>query len=433
MMKKTILIGLLFLFILPLNAQKREAKKYLTQNKELQHTHIGISIYDPAKDKVIFQHNGSRYFTVASNNKLYTLYAAKRYLTDSTTGIQYQRQNDTLYIRGTGDPSFLHPDFKDQPVYDFLVKEQLPIAVVETKNENGRFGPAWAWDYYNAGWQPERSAFPIYGNVIQFYTGAGTLQSTPDYFAQPEHLEKEDKNPPYRASFYVQRKERANRFTYRIKDFTSSRKQAVPFIPSDELIARLLQDTLKKPVTTSAVELADQNWKNVRNVPLDSLLTPMMHRSDNFFAEQTQYMVSMALFNEINSVRLIDHLKQYDFKFPDHPVLLDGSGLSFGDLSSPDDLITVLKLLYAQVDHQELFDILPTGDTGTLEGLYKDLSGKLFAKTGTLNKAVALSGYLLTKKNKLLFFSTVINGLTESSNLGRKQTEKFIQAVYEKN
>src|SRR5699024_1748749 len=220
---------------------------------------------------------------------------------------------------------------------------------------------------------------------------------------------KEDKEPPYKSGLYVQRDEKSNSFKYRIRDHSSSRKQSVPFIPSEKLVAQLLQDTLKKPVTTSSVELADQNWKSMGNVPLDSLLTPMMHHSDNFMAEQTQYMVSKALFNEINSVRLIDHLKKYDFKFSDKPVLKDGSGLSFADMSSPNDLITVLQLLYAQVDHQKLYDILPTGDTGTLKGLYKNLNGKLFAKTGTLNKAVALSGFLHTKKGRTLFFSVVIN------------------------
>lgn len=431
-MKTTFFSTLFLLCFFSLQAQKREAKKYLTQNEELKHTHIGISIYDPAKDKVLYAHNTERYFTVASNNKLYTLYAAKRYLTDSTTGIQYQRVNDTLYIRGTGDPTLLHPDFDDQPVYGFLKAEKLPIAIVPTKNKNGRFGPEWAWDYYNAGWQPERSSFPIYGNIIRFYNEKGILKSIPSYFSAFTMLKKEGKEPPDDSKLYVQRNEKSNYFNYRIRDRTSSHKQSIPFIPSDTLIARLLQDTLKKPVTTSSAKLADQDWKNIGNVPLDSLLTPMMHHSDNFMAEQTQYMVSMALFNEINSVQLIDHLKKYDFKFSDKPVLKDGSGLSFADMSSPNDLITILKLLYAQVDHEKLYDILPTGNTGTLEGLYKNLNGKLFAKTGTLNKAVALSGYLHTQKGRTLFISVVINGLTESYNVGRKQTEKFIEAVYKK-
>lgn len=431
-MKHPFLLLLSLFMIFPLFAQKKEAKKHLIKNEKLKHTHIGISIYDPVKNKTLYAHNAERYFTVASNNKLYTLYAAKRYLTDSTTGIQYQRQNDTLYIRGTGDPTIMHPDFENQQVYEFLKNETLPIAVIETKNENGRFGPEWAWDYYNAGWQPERSSFPLYGNVIRFYTQDRKLTSVPPSFSTPEYLTKEEKEPPYRAPFYILRDERSNHFRYRIKDFMSTRKQEVPFIPSDQLIARLLQDTLKKPVTISSAILDSQSWRNQRNVPLDSMLTKMMHRSDNFMAEQTQYMVSMELYNEINSDRLIDHLKKFDFKFPDTPVLRDGSGLSFASMSSPNDLITVLKLLDAQVPSEELYPILPTGDTGTLEGLYKDLSGQIFAKTGTLNKAVGLSGYLLTKKNKTLFFSVVINGLTESYDLGRKQTEKFIKAIHDK-
>ena len=49
--------------------------------------------------------------------------------------------------------------------------------------------------------------------------------------------------------------------------------------------------------------------------------------------------------------------------------------------------------------------ILPTGGTGTLANYYKADSSYIYAKTGTLSGVVAISGYLYTKKNKLLIFS----------------------------
>lgn len=414
---------------LPAHAQKRQAKKHLVNNEKLKHQHIGISIYDPAKDRTLYEHNAARYFTVASNNKLYTLYSGQHFLKDSTSGIQYQVQNDTLYIRGTGDPTFLHPDFEEQPVFDFLKSSTLPLALVETPNKNEPFAPEWAWDYYNAGWQPERSAFPIYGNNVTFAVKNGTLHSVPAYFETDDKLVP-DADMQVRRGFYVQRDHTANLFRYQIKDPDASWKQSVPYVISNEVTAALLQDTLHKPVVFSKARLADQNWRQKKNVPLDSLLKIMMHRSDNFFAEQTQAMASMTVFNEINTRKMLDHLVKNHFKFSDTPVLKDGSGLSFADLSSPNDLITVLKLLKAEMDEDRLYEILATGNTGTLEGLYKDLKGRIHAKTGTLNKAVGLSGFLITKKNRLLYFSVVINGLTESYDTGRKQTEKFLEEVY---
>ena len=74
-------------------------------------------------------------------------------------------------------------------------------------------------------------------------------------------------------------------------------------------------------------------------------------------------------------------------------------------------------------------NILPTGGTGTISHYYLSDSGYIFVKTGTLNGVVALSGFLYTKKNKLLIFSVLINNHRSSANDIRKRIEKFIQQI----
>jgi D-alanyl-D-alanine carboxypeptidase/D-alanyl-D-alanine-endopeptidase (penicillin-binding protein 4) len=77
--------------------------------------------------------------------------------------------------------------------------------------------------------------------------------------------------------------------------------------------------------------------------------------------------------------------------------------------------------------------ILATGGTGTIRSYYKADSGFIYAKTGTLSGVVALSGYLYTKKNKLLIFSVLVNNHRTSSTNIRKAVEKFIEEVRNKN
>ncbi len=55
----------------------------------------------------------------------------------------------------------------------------------------------------------------------------------------------------------------------------------------------------------------------------------MMHRSDNFFAEQCLQMVSYELFKEFNEQKVTDTMLKTVLKdLPQSPAWADGSGLS---------------------------------------------------------------------------------------------------------
>jgi D-alanyl-D-alanine carboxypeptidase/D-alanyl-D-alanine-endopeptidase (penicillin-binding protein 4) len=74
-------------------------------------------------------------------------------------------------------------------------------------------------------------------------------------------------------------------------------------------------------------------------------------------------------------------------------------------------------------------NILPTGGEGTISNYYKTEAGFIFAKTGTLSNNCALSGYLVTKKNKVLIFSVLANNYQTSSTPVRRAVEKFLENI----
>ena len=65
----------------------RSAKADVLDTKALQTAHVGISIFDPAANKYLYNYQGDKYFVPASNTKLPTCYAAMKYLGDSLVGL----------------------------------------------------------------------------------------------------------------------------------------------------------------------------------------------------------------------------------------------------------------------------------------------------------------------------------------------------------
>jgi D-alanyl-D-alanine carboxypeptidase/D-alanyl-D-alanine-endopeptidase (penicillin-binding protein 4) len=111
---------------------------------------------------------------------------------------------------------------------------------------------------------------------------------------------------------------------------------------------------------------------------------------------------------------------------------LDGSGLSRYGLVSPKDFVWLLDKLQQEFGFERLKVILPGANEGTLANLYKGYEGRIFAKTGTLSNHVALSGYILTKKNKQLLFSVLVGNHQTSASIIRRQVEKFLTGIIDK-
>ncbi len=114
-------------------------------------------------------------------------------------------------------------------------------------------------------------------------------------------------------------------------------------------------------------------------------------------------------------------------------VFFDGSGLSPQDLITPRAATTLLAYAARQPWGQSFRETLPiAGVDGTLSGRFAQSSvkGKLFAKTGTLSEANALSGYLTTRAGKTVILSILCDGHDPSSDATRKAADKIVEAIY---
>ena len=430
-----------WIFVLPLlfvscstpKQISRLAKNEILTSEAFTSAHIGISIYEPATQKYWYNFQGDKYFVPASNTKLPTCYAAMKYLGDSVVGLQHHRSADTLFISAWGDPTFLHPDFTDQRIYEFL-KTTGDIIILNTSSwREKRWGIGWAWDDYNEDYMAERSAFPIYGNLVRFTNKLKNIQVSPPYFSTK--IIRDSIQKPDAVLTPVHREIASNAFYITAPDSLPGVFEMPFYTGEDSTILNLLKDTLHKQVYQNySRDDKRTSYKNAYSEPTDSLLKIMMHRSDNFFAEQSLLMVSRQLLDVMNDEKIIDTLLKTDFKdLPQRPVWVDGSGLSRYNLFTPKDFVGILKKMKDEFGIERMKHILPTGGAGTLTNYYKTGKGYIFAKTGTLSGVIALSGLLYTKKNKLLIFSVLVNNHHSDPPVIRRAIEKFIEALRNNN
>lgn len=408
----------------------RKAKADIIYSETFSSAHTGISIYEPATGKYWYDYQGNKYFVPASNTKIPTCYAALKHLGDSLVGLRYQLGEDAIYILPTGDPTFLHPDFKVHRVYDFLKNTGKKIILNTSNWQDERWGSGWSWNDYSESYMAERSVMPVYGNVVRISNTLKTLKVSPDFFFPGIIRDSSSDWNGYPSS--IKREITSNKFFIE-STLKKENEVETPFYTGDgKAIYNLLADTLHRQVYEGSAYYDRKNLKTLafHSQSTDSLFKITMHRSDNFFAEQALLMVSNEILDIMNDEKIIDTLLKTDFKdIPQKPRWVDGSGLSRYNLFTPRDFVWIFNRMENEFGLERVKNILPTGGSGTLSSYYKADSNYIFAKTGTLSGVVALSGFLYTKKNKLLIFSVLVNNHHGSATNIRRAVEKFLMGI----
>src|SRR5690606_8156377 len=90
----------------------------------------------------------------------------------------------------------------------------------------------------------------------------------------------------------------------------------------------------------------------------DSIIKPMMFRSDNLLAEQLMMAASSTLSDTLGIRRAIDYmLETHLADLVQKPSWVDGSGLSRLNLFTPNSIVQILGKLYRELPEERLFDL----------------------------------------------------------------------------
>jgi serine-type D-Ala-D-Ala carboxypeptidase/endopeptidase (penicillin-binding protein 4) len=112
----------------------------------------------------------------------------------------------------------------------------------------------------------------------------------------------------------------------------------------------------------------------------------------------------------------------------------DGSGLSARNLMSADFMAYFLSNQMKFLSYGDIPDIFSTaGVNGTVRNLLlkSPAKGKMWIKSGSMDKVLAYAGYCKTASGKLVAFSVMLNGSTAMTMRENKtELEKILDAIY---
>jgi D-alanyl-D-alanine carboxypeptidase/D-alanyl-D-alanine-endopeptidase (penicillin-binding protein 4) len=163
--------------------------------------------------------------------------------------------------------------------------------------------------------------------------------------------------------------------------------------------------------------------RSASRTPIFEMKSPTLREVLPFFEKPSQNQIGEILFKTLalektgvgradSAAKVVGRQALAWGAEPDGFVIHDGSGLSRHDYVTPRTLVHVLDGIRRQPDFNLFYDAMPiAGVDGTIRNRMKGTpaQGNLHGKTGTLDKARSLSGYVTTADGRVLLFSALCN------------------------
>ncbi len=151
----------------------------------------------------------------------------------------------------------------------------------------------------------------------------------------------------------------------------------------------------------------------VSSPPLSELLALMNVPSDDLFAEMLTKQLGARTHTGGTISAGARVIRGVMAGYGLHPGIVDGSGLSREDRSSPAQAVTLLAAVWRTAIGRALAASLPVvGENGTVQTIGRGTAaqGRCIAKTGTLNQVTNLAGYCRSRGGQTIAFAVFLDG-----------------------
>ncbi len=432
----------------------------------------GIQVVEASTGKTLYSKNADRLFLPASDLKILTSALALERLRPDyrfTTRVVREPSGDVVLV-GSGDPSLsgrTFPYSKDQrPGPPLQAIEQLADAIATHGVEridgdiigDDRLFP---WDPYPPSWTEDDtlrdygapvSALSLNDNTITVSLSPTTLTLSPPF--EYLTLDNRVRAAARAAESAVHARRVAHSRQWQLTGAIPSGRTAIEILPVDDpalFAASALYDALTRrgiaihgrPIARhralgepyTAVE--GEELASRISPPLADLLQVMDKVSENLHAELLLREVGRVTRGEGTTAAGLAEMTAYLTAAGAQPGdwrLEDGSGLARNTLVTPRLLTHILAREAQSPDSALWISLLPAGgEDGTLSRrLCCMSSGRgIRAKTGTLSRALALSGYADSTTHGQLAFSILVNDFQAPPSEVTEWIDKIATALLE--
>ena len=423
----------------------------------LPRAYVGVLIQDAQSGRILYQRNAAKFFSPASNMKLFTAAAALyhlgpnyRYLTSLS------KQDNDIYLTFSGSPSLTTDNLKQ--LIQYIQLNGIQAIKGNIILDHSRFKqPYYAAgvSYDDMGWfyEAPSNAIILNGNAEAYECLTAkelgsSIQLTPKKPNPILHLINEVKiaskeqakthcslhletrpNNTLRLYGCIAENKQPKLMQFAVPDPVAYAKQVIVKTLAEENIT-LLGDIREGMTPSSAVSLAV-----LQSPPLITLIAHMLQESDNLYADSITKTLGVVITGEGSYQQGIFAMKQILAKHTHLDVkqleFADGMGSRYNYVT-PKQLTQLLNEIYRNPTLYSLFSkALPLmGKSGTLKERMKKLENtKVLAKTGSMHDISSLSGYLMNDAKRTLIFTIISNnvsgGIQKAKNLEEKILLKF--------
>lgn len=410
-------------------ATLRAVADSIVADAKFRNAHWGMLIVDPATGDTLVSHNAGKLFMPASNQKLLTgatalaqLGADYRYTTrfGHTGTITGGVLDGALVVIGRGDPTFsdaMRGDWRN------AFREMADsVAAAGIQRVNGavlRGGNAFPDENYGFGWQIDDLKETYGAQIDELFVNEGFLPARRASACvgpcapapcQGDCVAAPDAPIADPATLFLR--------TFR-----------------DALVARGIQvDGTADPVRIVDPQTVQPVFA-LTSAPLRAILPVMEKPSQNQIAEilfKTLALEKSGIGSADSGRRIVERQLLAWGARPEGFAVRDGSGLSRHDYVSPETITRVLDAMRRHSDFKVFYDALPiAGVDGTIENRMKGTpaQGNVHAKTGTVDKARSLSGYVTTADGRMLLFSFLCNNFSVPNREVERATDALLVRI----
>lgn len=191
---------------------------------------------------------------------------------------------------------------------------------------------------------------------------------------------------------------------------------------------------VRRSARTGSAPMGAQLVMRMPSPPVRVLIARTNVPSDNYAAETLVKVLGAQFTGEGSTASGALVVREAVGELGTLPRVVDGSGLSRANLTSPAEVVTLLREMDETPDGPAFAASLPVaGRSGTLSGRMRRTSAesRCRAKTGTLTGVSALAGYCTTTSGTRVAFAFLMNGVSAYSARQAQDRMAAALAAYE--